>query len=58
MCDGAVIFMTDSIDAGDSTKPPVWIDPIGSRPGIASPYGVWGAMGTRASKEVIGEEAL
>lgn len=68
MGDGAVVFITSSIDAGDVTQPTVFLDNDGntgvidgitaSRVGVASPYGVWGAMGTRASKEIQGENAL
>jgi prepilin-type N-terminal cleavage/methylation domain-containing protein/prepilin-type processing-associated H-X9-DG protein len=57
MADGAVKFITDSIEAGNSQAPPVrwdgWaINPAGSR----SPFGLWGSLGTRASKETIKEE--
>ncbi|TWT74776.1 DUF1559 domain-containing protein [Allorhodopirellula solitaria] len=48
MGDGAVKFITDSIESGNSAHGnvnPWW----GS--GRASPYGIWGAMGTRASRE-------
>ncbi|WP_145304793.1 DUF1559 family PulG-like putative transporter [Crateriforma conspicua] len=59
MADGAVKFIADSIDAGDSTHPSVRLNSginssyPGSSPGSPSPYGVWGALGTRASKESI-----
>jgi prepilin-type N-terminal cleavage/methylation domain-containing protein len=57
MSDGAVIFITDSIEAGDSTAGTVWIYGTGDQaPGRPSPYGLWGALGTKASKEVIKEE--
>jgi prepilin-type processing-associated H-X9-DG protein len=61
MADGAVIFITDSIEAGNSraTMPykvkasagnaEMWV-------GQESPYGLWGALGTRAMKEVIDQE--
>jgi prepilin-type N-terminal cleavage/methylation domain-containing protein len=60
MGDGAVIFITDSIEAGDSRAPTVWrangmsqsINP----PGSQSPFGLWGALGTRASSETIEEQ--
>jgi len=54
MGDGAVIFITDSIEAGDSHAPSVhyWGAPKGNK----SPYGLWGALGTRASKETIEEQ--
>ncbi len=63
MGDGAVIFITDSIEAGDSTAPPIergsggnpgWLP--GAEPGAQSPYGLWGALGTRAVKETISEQ--
>lgn len=57
MGDGAVRFVTDSIEAGDSTAGSVWLNGTGDQaPGSPSPYGLWGAMGTRASSEIIDEE--
>ena len=57
MGDGAVKFVTDSIEAGDQTATPVLgTDDTTPPPGIQSPYGLWGSLGTRASKEVIEEE--
>jgi type II secretory pathway pseudopilin PulG len=54
MSDGAVVFVTDSIDSGDSTNGTVRLGGEGSRaPGSESPFGVWGAMGTKASGEVV-----
>jgi prepilin-type N-terminal cleavage/methylation domain-containing protein/prepilin-type processing-associated H-X9-DG protein len=60
MADGAVVFMTDSIEAGDSRSPMVWLNgantgpsPPSNVPGSPSPYGLWGALGSRASKETI-----
>ena len=53
MGDGAVKFITDSIDSGNQRAPQVRNAGGYSPPGSASPYGVWGALGTRASKEVI-----
>lgn len=64
MCDGAVKFITDSIDAGNRRSPTVYLDmnadgdisdssPPPAQVGAQSPFGVWGALGTRASKEVI-----
>lgn len=46
MGDGSVKFITDSVDAGDSSLPPA----IASEPSL---YGVWGAMGTRRGSELI-----
>ncbi|MCC9602450.1 DUF1559 domain-containing protein [Stieleria sp. JC731] len=55
MGDGSVQFITDSIDTGDQNQAPVqtrgpW--PLG---GSESPYGVWGAMGTRDVGETVQE---
>jgi prepilin-type processing-associated H-X9-DG protein len=45
MADGAVHFMSDSIDSGNlSATPP-------GRDISKSPYGVWGALGTKACQE-------
>ena len=57
MGDGAVIFMTDSVEAGDSSSPSVGFRGTGKfKVGQKSPYGLWGAMGSRASKETIEEQ--
>jgi hypothetical protein len=53
MTDGRVVFIRDSIDCGDSSKPGVSVGEDYARPGSKSPYGIWGALGTRASKEVL-----
>ena len=58
MGDGAVIFMTDSVEAGDRTAGNVVWNGTGARaPGSKSPYGLWGALGTHQGSEVI-EESL
>ncbi|MCC9644144.1 DUF1559 domain-containing protein [Rhodopirellula sp. JC740] len=44
--DGAVRFITDSIESGNQNG---FID----QPGIESPYGIWGALGTAAMRETI-----
>ncbi|MFG0289249.1 MAG: DUF1559 domain-containing protein [Rhodopirellula sp. JB044] len=50
MADGAVRFVTDSVDCGDTSSRPVGV--TGGPPaGAESPYGLWGALGSRASKE-------
>ncbi len=57
MGDGAVKFITDSIEAGNSSSPVPWFfnatttNLVGNR----SPYGLWGALGTRGMKENVGE---
>ncbi|SMP72313.1 prepilin-type N-terminal cleavage/methylation domain-containing protein/prepilin-type processing-associated H-X9-DG domain-containing protein [Neorhodopirellula lusitana] len=57
MGDGAVKFITDSVEAGDSRAGMVYHDGSGAQsPGSASPYGLWGSLGTRASREVIESE--
>lgn len=59
MADGAVKFITDSIEAGNSSHGVVykWGAPADNRsPGSRSPFGLWGALGTRASREIIDTE--
>ncbi|TWT82734.1 hypothetical protein CA13_41970 [Planctomycetes bacterium CA13] len=54
MADGAVKFITESIEAGSSRSGIVWARGTGTQaPGFESPFGLWGALGTRASKETI-----
>jgi prepilin-type N-terminal cleavage/methylation domain-containing protein/prepilin-type processing-associated H-X9-DG protein len=57
MADGSVVFINDSIDAGDQRAPTVNIigPPTFTEPGSKSPYGLWGALGTRAGKEPTAE---
>lgn len=50
MGDGAVRFVTDSIESGNQHAPVVTNT---VNPGAKSPYGLWGSLGTRASKEVV-----
>jgi type II secretory pathway pseudopilin PulG len=59
MGDGAVIFMTDSVESGDQNQPTVcrsgpapWVN-VG---GVQSPYGLWGSLGSRANGETIEEQ--
>ncbi len=52
MGDGAIRFVTDSIEAGNSNAPSIWINNL---PGSPSPYGLWGALGTRASRDQVGD---
>ncbi len=65
MGDGAVKFITDSIEAGNQSAGTPYLAiraPTNgayvseNAVGEASPFGLWGALGTRASREVIGEE--
>ncbi|MEZ6129400.1 MAG: DUF1559 domain-containing protein [Planctomycetaceae bacterium] len=50
MADGAVKFISDNIDTGNLTTPPKTCNGTGP-----SPYGVWGALGTKSGDEVVGE---
>ena len=52
--DGAVRFISENLDGGNRSSPDAnsaGTTAVGGR----SPYGVWGALGTRASGEVTGE---
>ena len=53
MGDGAIKFITDSIESGGGAM----VSHNGSGgtlpPGSQSPYGLWGALGTKASRETI-----
>ncbi len=52
--DGAIKFITDSIESGNQSS--VNLPRAGSRPGQKSPYGLWGALGTKAGKETVSLE--
>ena len=54
--DGAVKFITDSIEAGGGRSIRDGGTIPGEQPGAQSPYGLWGALGSRAAKETIEEE--
>ncbi len=60
MADGAVKFITNSIEAGNPNSGTVHANfatvPGTVAPGSQSPFGLWGALGTRASKETISGE--
>ena len=57
MGDGAIKFITDSIDCGDTSADNVSVfDLPRSPPGAPSPYGLFGSLGTRANKEVVSDE--
>ncbi len=57
MGDGAVKFVTDSIEAGNSSAAPPWFfnSTTTNLVGAGSPYGLWGKLGTRGMKETIGD---
>jgi prepilin-type processing-associated H-X9-DG protein len=50
MADGAVRFISENISTGNQAT----ALPANNSSGL-SPYGVWGALGTRAGSEVLGE---
>ena len=66
MGDGAIKFITDSIDAGPRHQTTLYYEwGVGNRsdaldstsvPGCQSHFGLWGAAGTRANHEVISDE--
>ncbi len=56
MADGAVKFVTDSIDTGNSQDPNARVVGNGVDIGSESPFGIWGAMGSCKGAEVIDEE--
>jgi len=52
MCDGAVRFVSDNINVGNSSAPA----PDGpGQPNGPSPYGVWGSLGSTHGNDVVGE---
>ena len=57
LCDGAVIFMTDFVESGDARAGVVYYRNNGDQNSVGrkSPYGLWGALGTRSAKENIAE---
>jgi hypothetical protein len=56
MGDGAVRFVTDNVDAGDQSASAGGATntiPAAAQVNAPSPYGVWGAMGTRCGGETV-----
>ncbi len=53
MGDGAVKFITDSIEAGNNGSAHVGEGGVRLRSGEKSPFGLWGALGSRGAKETI-----
>lgn len=51
--DGAIHFITDTVDAGDESNATVYLGST-NPPGCESPFGVWGAIGTRSAAELRG----
>lgn len=57
MGDGAVKFISESIEAGNSRAGGIRRNAGNARtPGSPSPYGVWGALGTRGARESVDYE--
>lgn len=52
LADGSVRFVANGVDCGDLTQPTLTTEQM-SGEAVASPYGVWGALGTMASGEEI-----
>ena len=50
MGDGRVVFISENIDTGDSAA----VAPDGASGSGESPYGVWGALGTRSANDNVG----
>ena len=55
--DGAVHFITDGIDCGDLANVPLSPDQH-NEPPLASPFGVWGALGSAHGLEEIADDRL
>ncbi len=53
MGDGAVKFITDSIDAGNQESAMVRRQAGYLPAGSPSPFGLWGSLGTRGSSEIV-----
>lgn len=56
MGDGAVVFMTDSVEGGTDKGTVVLSGQAERSPGSPSPFGLWGALGTRNQNEIVNEE--
>jgi prepilin-type processing-associated H-X9-DG protein len=53
MGDGAVRFISNSINAGVASSPDPALSAVNYSPRGPSPYGIWGALGTRNGNEAI-----
>ena len=52
MADGSISFVTNSVDTGDQTAATPYVGSP-NKPDQKSKYGIWGAMGTRNSRELF-----
>jgi prepilin-type N-terminal cleavage/methylation domain-containing protein/prepilin-type processing-associated H-X9-DG protein len=57
MGDGAVKFITDSVESGNLNQRPIGVGG-GPPAGSASNYGLWGSLGSRGGKETVSVEDL
>ncbi|MCC9606915.1 DUF1559 domain-containing protein [Blastopirellula sp. JC732] len=55
LADGSVRFITSDIDTGDLTKPTLTVEQM-SQPNVASPFGIWGALGTIDAGDESGDD--
>lgn len=58
LCDGSVRFISENISAGNPASPDVYAATGQTGAGsstLASPYGIWGALGTRQAGETVGD---
>jgi len=55
MADGAVRFISENINTGNLAAPGVLASSLTTTISGPSPYGVWGALGTRAGGESLGD---
>ncbi|MGB7345478.1 MAG: DUF1559 domain-containing protein [Pirellulaceae bacterium] len=51
LADNSVRFISDSIDTGDRSAPTAYVGSVTEN--AKSPFGIWGAMGTRSSTELV-----
>ncbi|PQO31409.1 prepilin-type cleavage/methylation domain-containing protein [Blastopirellula marina] len=55
MCDGSARFITDKIDCGNTSAAPPKADDYAGKE-LASPFGVWGALGTINGGELVNND--
>ena len=51
--DGSTHFISENIDAGDLSTPTLTVEQMEAEDGPVSPHGVWGALGTIGSGEIV-----
>ena len=56
LVDGSVRFVSETIDTGDLSQPSPGAESLGANSlRMPSPYGIWGALGSRTGGEPPGE---